>query len=157
MRPSFLSQLSMYENRLYQRGMGPKTQRWTELSDNTFHLENEELILRNTYLNSQMAPLVDLSLVNIEGKTFQLKWVDESHQQPLASEGPDEEDLINLINPPKQMNHKLNKQVRSAIKGSKQISLNGVNNNPKSKFLAKTSVLQTQGEKPPLSMYQNQL
>ena len=25
MRPSFLSQLSIYENRLYQRGLGPKT------------------------------------------------------------------------------------------------------------------------------------
>jgi len=52
MRPSFLNQLSQYENRLYQRGIGPKTQRWTELSDNNIHIENEELILRNTYLNS---------------------------------------------------------------------------------------------------------
>lgn len=34
MRPSFLSQLSQYENKLYLRGIGPKTQRWTELSDN---------------------------------------------------------------------------------------------------------------------------
>lgn len=61
--------------------MGPKTQRWTELSDNNIHLENEELILRNTYLNSQMAPLVDLSGVNIdEEKSFTLKWVDEASQ-----------------------------------------------------------------------------
>jgi len=68
----------MYENKLYQRGIGPKTQRWTELSENTFHLENEELILRNTYLNSQMAPLVDLSQVNIdEGRLVALKWTDE--------------------------------------------------------------------------------
>lgn len=52
MRPSFLSQLSLYENKLYQKGIGPKTSRWTELSDNAFHLENEELIVRNTYLNS---------------------------------------------------------------------------------------------------------
>lgn len=77
MRPSFLSQLSAYENKLYSKGLGPKTQRWTELSDNTFHLENEELILRNTYLNSQMAPLVDLSQVNLdEDKSFALKWAD---------------------------------------------------------------------------------
>jgi len=99
MRPSFLSQLSQYENRLYQRGMGPKTQRWTELSDNNIHLENEELILRNTYLNSQMAPLVDLSGINIEeDKNFTLRWVDEAHQgrRPLAEENADEDDLINL-------------------------------------------------------------
>ena len=53
MRPSFISQLSAYENRLFSIGIGPKTSKWTELSDGeTFHLENEELILRNTYLNS---------------------------------------------------------------------------------------------------------
>ena len=77
MRPSFLSQLSQYENKLYQRGLGPKTTRWTELSDTAFHLENEELIIRNTYLNSQMAPLCDLSQVNIQDeKDFKLKWTD---------------------------------------------------------------------------------
>lgn len=52
MRPSFLSQLSQYENKLYLRGIGPKTQRWTELSDYHIQIENEELIVRNTYLNS---------------------------------------------------------------------------------------------------------
>ena len=112
MRPSFLSQLSQYENRLYQRGIGPKTQRWTELSDNNIHLENEELILRNTYLNSQMAPLVDLRDVNIdEEKNFTLQWVDEVAllKKPLAEEGPDEEDLVNKINPPPIMHHRENR------------------------------------------------
>jgi hypothetical protein len=53
MRPSFLAQLQQYENRLYSKGIGPKTQTWNEISDkNTYHLENEELILTNTYLNS---------------------------------------------------------------------------------------------------------
>ena len=65
MRQSFLSQLSLYENRLFQRSLGPKTSKWTELSDNAFHLENDELILRNTFLNSQMAPVADLSKVNL--------------------------------------------------------------------------------------------
>ena len=39
------------------------------------------------------------------------------------------------------MNHKENRIVRSAIKGTK-LSLSGNNTNPKSKFLAKTSNLQ---------------
>lgn len=77
MRQSFLSQLSLYENRLVQRGIGPKTSKWTELSENSFHLENEELILRNTFLNSQQAPLADLSKVNLaEMKSFKLVWRD---------------------------------------------------------------------------------
>lgn len=101
--------------------MGPKTQRWTELSDNNIHIENEELILRNTYLNSQMAPLVDLSGINIEeDKLFKLKWTDQSGiQRPLAEEGPDEEDLVNKFNPPPIMNHRENRNCRSIVKGSR--------------------------------------
>lgn len=56
MRPSFLRQLQMYENKLFKRGLGPKTQRWTEISENSEPIKNEELILRNTYLNSQQGP-----------------------------------------------------------------------------------------------------
>jgi len=59
-----------------------------------------------------MAPLVDLSCVNIdEEKNFTLKWVDEASQKKrhLAEEGPDEEDLVNLVNPPPIMNHKENR------------------------------------------------
>jgi hypothetical protein len=54
MRPSFLTQLQNYESKLYARGIGPKTHRWGELSDtSTNYIENEELILRNTFLNSK--------------------------------------------------------------------------------------------------------
>ena len=53
-RPSFLQQLHNYERRLYERGIGPKTKRWNELADSNIpDIENEELILRNTYMNSQ--------------------------------------------------------------------------------------------------------
>ena len=54
-----------------------------------------------------MAPLVDLSQVNIdEEKSFALKWVDENLNRPLAEEGADEDDLVNKINPPMIMNHR---------------------------------------------------
>ena len=62
-RPSFLAQLHNYERRLYERGIGPKTKRWNELADsNQPDIENEELILRNTYMNSQQGPFVDLNM-----------------------------------------------------------------------------------------------
>lgn len=62
-RPSFLSQLHNYERRLYERGIGPKTKRWNELADSKVpDIENEELILRNTYMNSQSGPNADLAL-----------------------------------------------------------------------------------------------
>jgi hypothetical protein len=107
MRPSFLSQLSQYENKLYLRGIGPKTQRWTELSDNQFALENEELIVRNTYLNSQMAPLADLNGYD-EKSSYTLKWVDEKFKKPLTEENLDEDDLVNKLNPPPITNHREN-------------------------------------------------
>lgn len=107
MRPSFLSQLSQYENRLYHRGIGPKTQRWTELSENQFALENEELIVRNTYLNSQMAPLADLNGYD-EKNSYTLKWVDEKLKKPLTEENLDEDDLVNKFNPPPITNHREN-------------------------------------------------
>ena len=68
-----------------------------------------------------MAPLVDLSQVNIdEGKSFAIKWVDEAGPRPLAEESADEDDLVNKINPPMIMNHRDNqKLVKSIVKGSK--------------------------------------
>ena len=56
-----------------------------------------------------MAPLVDLSGINIEeDKNFTLKWVDEANQgrRPLAEENADEDDLINLQNPAAIMSHR---------------------------------------------------
>ena len=67
-----------------------------------------------------MAPLVDLSQVNIEeGRVFTLKWVDESQIRPLAEEGADDDDLINKINPPPIKLHKENRSLKSNLKGSK--------------------------------------
>lgn len=65
---------------MYARGIGPKTQRWNEISDKTtFHLENEELILTNTYMNSQAGPMVDLNqppLPQDFSKKERLMWKD---------------------------------------------------------------------------------
>jgi len=68
-----------------------------------------------------MAPLVDLSVVNIEeGRQVSLKWTDEGNMMPLSFEGPDDEDLINKHNPPPIKNHRENRNTRSALKGGKQ-------------------------------------
>lgn len=54
----------MYENKLLKRGLGPKTQRWTEIWDTSDPIKNEELILRNTYINSQQGPWAEFSKIN---------------------------------------------------------------------------------------------
>lgn len=38
-----------------------KTQDWNEISEKTFYLENEELLLRNTFLNARMGPLAEFA------------------------------------------------------------------------------------------------
>ena len=58
--------------------MGPKTYKWTEISDTvTYHLENDELILRNTYLNSKAGPVFnDYTNINEIRKKDKLAWRD---------------------------------------------------------------------------------
>ena len=61
-RAPFIHQLAAYENRLITRRLEPKTTAWTEVFDkSTNDFENEELMLRNTYLNSQMGPIADFN------------------------------------------------------------------------------------------------
>lgn len=101
--------------------MGPRTSRWTELSDPNINLENEELILRNTFLNAQMGPLVDISNIDInKPKPNTIGWRDEKTKIPLTEEGPDEEDLINLQNPEPIKSHRMAHNIRPAVKGGKQ-------------------------------------
>ena len=49
-RASFIQQLNMFENYLTRIGLGPRTQDWNEISDKSFYIENEELLLTNTFL-----------------------------------------------------------------------------------------------------------
>lgn len=80
----------MYESKLLNRGLGPTTQRWTEIWDSCDPIKNEELILRNTYLNSQQGPWAEFSKINMgcmDGqkgthmqeatKTTLIKWRDQ--------------------------------------------------------------------------------
>lgn len=56
----FLSQLNAFEARLCKIGQGPKTSNWNEISTgNLSDIDNEELLIRNTYLNSLIANSVN--------------------------------------------------------------------------------------------------
>lgn len=84
-RPSFIQQLTAYETRLNSRGLGPTTSKWSEVSDKTTNaFENEELLLRNTYLNAQMGPFADFSLGKAGTRVSKVRWADEAVAQPLA-------------------------------------------------------------------------
>jgi len=83
-RQSFIQQLTAYESRLNLCGIGPITSKWSEVSDKTTNtFENEELLLRNTYLNAQMGPFADFSTEKGRMRELKVKWADEI-EHPLA-------------------------------------------------------------------------
>ncbi|MFO0116879.1 MAG: hypothetical protein ACK521_04450 [bacterium] len=86
-------------------------------------MENEELILTKTYLNSQAGPLVDFNqppMPSEAQKKDRLVWRDFKNSQ-LTEENRDEDDLINLVKPAKQLNHytKPSHALKSKLKTSK--------------------------------------
>ena len=74
---------------------------WSDLAHKNQYLESEELLLRNTFLNAKPKQRVDLNAPPTAVRT-QVRWVDfESRgNRQLAVEDADENDLINLNNPP---------------------------------------------------------
>ncbi len=99
-RPNFLHQLSAYEALLAKCGLGPKTTSWTgtffwgdttetqpkntEVYEGNVAFENEELLLRNTYLNAHLSNIDPMTAaVSKPGmeprkKLRGLQWVDSN-------------------------------------------------------------------------------
>ena len=78
-----------------------------EISDENYTIENEELLLRNTFMNAQMGPIADFQDHTGTEKTFRLIWVDHAtnNRFSLAREDPDR-DLANKTKVPKVTIHK---------------------------------------------------
>ena len=79
-RATFIHQLAAYENRLIARGLEPKTVDWTEVFDQS-EFDNEELMLTNTYLNSQIGPIVEYTVDDFMDKKGKLRWADENKKK----------------------------------------------------------------------------
>ena len=69
-RTSFIQQLSEYESYLSSNGEGCKTTKWSEVYESNDSFDNEELLLRNTFINSQMGPLAVLDYNIPKSKPF---------------------------------------------------------------------------------------
>lgn len=102
-RASFINQLSKYEKRLYQRFKGIQTENWTELSSRP-GLESEELIITNTFLNSQIRPFVNDNddLDSKQSAVPKVKFIDDSKGQPLVTHIGEESKQEKILNPKQQ-------------------------------------------------------
>jgi len=71
--------LSAYEARLQEQSQQPITQKWDELSNPNPTFACEELLLRNTFVNSQMGPLPSPVPEQrpTEERRAAIKWIDD--------------------------------------------------------------------------------
>ena len=71
LRPNFLNQLAVLEKKYSKKGMIISSD-WNDSEG----LTNEELLLRNTYLNAQLGPIVENTENTQKEKIFTLNWAD---------------------------------------------------------------------------------
>mmetsp|Transcript_7183 Transcript_7183/g.15639 ORF Transcript_7183/g.15639 Transcript_7183/m.15639 type:complete len:637 (-) Transcript_7183:192-2102(-) len=98
LKPSFLQQLSGYERRLMGQSKVPFSLDWNWSDADFSRLENEELLLRNTYINSQMGPLAEFHANSSNGGVRKLQWLDGCVDDKLRLEKPSGADRHNLTN-----------------------------------------------------------
>jgi len=97
LKPAFLQQLSGYERRLMAQSNIQLTLDWN--AADLSRLEGEDLLLRNTYINSQIAPSVEFSLSNyVQVSKPKLLWSDNSLDDKVMLERPAGSDLHNFPN-----------------------------------------------------------
>lgn len=86
LKPCFLQQLSAHERRLMQTSKHRFTLTWDDPLTDT-RSDSEELLLRNTYLNSQMGPLASMA-APLEPHHPRLLWLDGGEDDKTRLEVP---------------------------------------------------------------------
>ncbi|KRX00626.1 hypothetical protein PPERSA_00853 [Pseudocohnilembus persalinus] len=77
-RASFFNQLLALENRLSKLGLGAKTYNWKEIAESNLNeLENEEILLKNTFLNSKNQEVAEYNDTDDKIVQPKIRWVDE--------------------------------------------------------------------------------
>ena len=78
-RATFINQLSAYEARLSNQLNSQISSKWDELSNARPTFACEELLLRNTFVNSQMGPILPPNKddKNLIQKPRKIKWLDQ--------------------------------------------------------------------------------
>ncbi|KRX09096.1 hypothetical protein PPERSA_08812 [Pseudocohnilembus persalinus] len=127
-RASFFHQLTALENYLSQKGLGPKSSNWQELSeDNVNVFECEELLIRNTFLNSKNEQIADIFMkqnaalfhqILLQDLNQKITWSDfgQNQKEKLESKVFPHQDIITTKLQPSQK-----KFIKSILKGSGKI------------------------------------
>lgn len=138
----FINQLNNFETRLTKSGFGPKSATWNEVGTGLPNdIDNEEVLIKNTYLNGIVNSSIDDLLIFKSGqlKKFtgrKMVWSDQTEKRTLLASS-NKKDL--LLQNPKEMkpvlNHKKMKPVKSSMKFSNQESQQQPSTNISSSYI----------------------
>lgn len=82
LKQGFITQLANLENRL--KSLGKYTSKWLELAEEH---DSDEILMRNTYLNSQINQYVDYTYTDNCIKDNKIKWNDENSNKLVTVVG----------------------------------------------------------------------
>jgi protein-tyrosine phosphatase len=104
LNPAFLTQLSSFENRLTRITKVPRSDKWDQLTSG-----EEELALRNTFLNARLGQPTDYHLASQEpDKALKLRWDENNEQAYSKAKNKTDEGLV---------------VIRSCLKGTEKVDL----------------------------------
>ncbi|EER12254.1 phosphatase, putative [Perkinsus marinus ATCC 50983] len=124
LRPSYLQQLGAFERRLISSQKMKLSSDWS-LSSVTPQLDSEEYLLRNTFMNSQMGPLADLSIRSDKDvKLYYGNLMNGVMRRSIDWSDAGEDDKARLEvpgNPPRvqKLSTTIEQPVKSCLKGSR--------------------------------------
>lgn len=131
----FLSQLNSYEARLCKIGQGPKSNTWNEISiGNSNDIDNEEVLIRNTYLNSLVTTSVEdlIAMKNNDVKRHtgrKMIWSDQTEKRSIIVLNTKKDLLLQTQKEMKPIiSHKRMKPTKGCLKTDNKSKLTSNNN-----------------------------
>lgn len=131
-RAAFVSQLADFEQKLISQNRGPQTVHWDEVADTKIVLnqdkfyQDEELILRNTFLNAQLfGRSIDGKPGDNQGEEeiiqSKIKWIDNNkNDKNMLRTNHSDDDLICKDKLEAISCHKKNKTTKSIMRDKKK-------------------------------------
>ena len=174
-RAAFVSQLAEFEEKLISQNRGPQTAHWNEVANNKIELDqdkfyhDEELILRNTFLNAQLwfsrthnrqhgqnndikngQNSQDIDILNNELYQNKIKWIDNNkNDKNILRTNHSDDDLVCKEKIEAIRSHKTIKDTKSIMKRKPAEKHSKSHSKMKSPQIQKNEINKKQDDKEP--------
>ncbi|CAK83216.1 unnamed protein product (macronuclear) [Paramecium tetraurelia] len=138
-RAHFFNQLLSVETRLQKQGYGAKTYNWDEIHTQG---ENDEIVLRNTYLNSQAQGVAEFKDHDPKPKESKLRFAEKvSMYIPPYDKVMQNQSQSYQVHQNKQIHHTSNKLKNNNLSPFRINPINNLKKIPKNKVIIKSILL----------------